>query len=86
MMRNVDNSGIVRTVYSTIFRDIQQRSAMFRHIDTYSATLTGMQLRGMGEAYPALFLKIEKSVRLWVNFSFQNVVLRVYKRKNYNFF
>ena len=38
-----------------IFRNI------FRDINAYSATLTGMQLRVRGEA-PLLFLKIEKSV------------------------
>ena len=32
MMRHIENLGIVRTVYSGIFRDIQQYLARFRPI------------------------------------------------------
>ena len=33
MMRHIEDSGIVRTVYSGIFSDIKQYSAMFRHTE-----------------------------------------------------
>ena len=32
-MQHIENPGIVRTVYSDIFKDIKQYSAMFRHIE-----------------------------------------------------
>ena len=55
MVRHIENLGIIRTVYSDIFRHIQEHSATFSHvqgcfqgylgvfrvIDAYSATLTG---------------------------------------------
>ena len=39
---------------------IQLFSRMFRHIDAYSATLTGAKLRRRGEASPAFFENGEK--------------------------
>ena len=39
---------------------IQLFSRMFRHIDAYSATLTGAELRRRGEASPAFFENGEK--------------------------
>ena len=44
MIAHIQSPGIVRTVYSSIFKDI----------DAYSATLPGAQLVGIGEASPAL--------------------------------
>ena len=35
MSRHIENPGIVRTVYSGIFRDMQQYSAMLRHIEEH---------------------------------------------------
>ena len=39
MMRHIENSGIVKTVYSDIFRDSQEHSAifLFRNIQEHSA-------------------------------------------------
>ena len=41
MMRHIENPGIVRTVYSGIFRDIQQYSTILRlrHIEAYSGII-----------------------------------------------
>ena len=39
MMWHIENSGIVRTVYSRIFRDIQGHSAIFSQVQTYLGTL-----------------------------------------------
>ena len=35
MSQHIENLGIVRTVYSGIFKDIQQDLAMFRYIEEY---------------------------------------------------
>ena len=53
--------GIVRTDYSSLFKDILW---IFRDTDAYSTTLTGAQLKGKVKAYPNFFLKIEKSALL----------------------
>ena len=59
-------------------------------IDAYPLTLTDAQLRGRGETSPALFENWKKwqnwkkgpdCVRIWVEYSIQNVVLRVLQRK-----
>ena len=41
MMRHIENPGTVRTVYSGIFTDIQQYSAILRlrHIEAYSGII-----------------------------------------------
>ena len=46
MIRHIQTPGIVRTVYSSILKDIKGYLGIFRDIDAYSATLTGAQLRG----------------------------------------
>ena len=35
MMRHIESPGIVRTVYSDIFRHIQGRAAIFSHVQAY---------------------------------------------------
>ena len=56
MVTHIQSPGIVRTG----LLNFQGYSGIFRDIDTYSATLTGMQL-GRGGGLPCSFLKIEKS-------------------------
>ena len=50
---------------------------------------SGMQLEGEGgEASSASFLKIKKGsdfIHLWINFSIQDIVIRVSRRKNSDF-
>ena len=50
MITHIQSPGIARTG----LLNFQGYSGIFRDIDTYSATLTGMQL-GRGEAFPARF-------------------------------
>ena len=52
MTRNIHRPGIVRTDYSSIFKDILW---IFRDTDAYSTTLTGAQLKGKVKAYPNFF-------------------------------
>ena len=35
MMRHIENPGIARTVYSGIFRHIQEHSVILRHVQFY---------------------------------------------------
>ena len=35
ILHHIENPGIVKTVYSGIFRDIQQYSAMLKHIEEH---------------------------------------------------
>ena len=57
MTRCVQSLGIVRTLY----KHFQGYFGVFRGIDTYSSTLTGMKLGGWrGAGLPCPFLKIEK--------------------------
>ena len=49
--------GIVRTDYSSIFKDILW---IFRDTDAYSTTLTGAQLKGKVKAYPNFFFENRK--------------------------
>ena len=44
MSRHIENSGIVRTVYSGIFRDIQQDLAIFRHTEAYSGIIEAYEV------------------------------------------
>ena len=49
---------------------------------------SGVQLEGGGWGLPFPFLKIKKGpdfIHLWVNFSIQDIVIRVSRRKNSNF-
>ena len=39
MMRHIENSGIVKTVYSNIFKHIQGHSPIFSHVQGYSGML-----------------------------------------------
>ena len=66
---------------SCIFKHFQGYLSIFRDIDKYLATLTGMQLGGEGRPFLP-FWKIGKSVK----FSIQKVVLRVSRRKNSKMF
>ena len=55
MMGNIQSYGIVRTVFSRIFKDIfkgYSRDLFSRDVDAYSATLTGMQLWGRWKVLP----------------------------------
>ena len=54
-MRHIEISGIVRTVYSGIFRHIQEHSAIFNHIQVYWGILSHIQAySGITEAYWAI--------------------------------
>ena len=90
MIMHIQSHGIVRTVCSSIFKDIQRYSG-----NSYSVTLT-CATRGREEASSTLFENGKKCpdfgkkglncVHLWVNylwveFSIQNVVLRLSKGK-----
>ena len=78
---HIPSTGIVKTVYSSFFKDIE----------AYSTILTNTQLERRGEVSPALFENRKKSldfgkkgpdcVHHWVKLSIQNVVLRVSRRK-----
>ena len=51
-MRHIENPGIVRTVYSGIFRHIQGHSAIFSHVQSYWGTLRHIKAySGIIEAY-----------------------------------
>ena len=80
----------------SLIKHFQGQYGIFRNIDTCSVTLTGVKLGRRGEASTA-FLKIKKEwlgfgkkcsdyIHHWVKFSIQNVVLRVYRRKNSKIF
>ena len=81
---------------NSLFKHFQAYLGIFRGIAAYSATLTDEQLRGRGEASPALFENRKKCphfgkkdpdcIHLWVKFSIQNIVLRVSRRKNSQIF
>ena len=51
MIMHIQSPDTVRTVYSSIFKDFL---VIFRDIDAYSATVTGVQLLRRGEASTAL--------------------------------
>ena len=56
MIRHIQSSGIVRTVYSNIIEDIQGYSGyleIFRDIGAYSVTLTGVQI-GESDGYSVI--------------------------------
>ena len=81
---------------NSLFKRFPGYLGIFRDIDAYSATLTGAQLKGRGEASPTLFENRKKypdfgkkgpdSVHLWVKFSIQNIFLRASRRKNFKMF
>ena len=85
MIMHIQSHGIVRTVCSSIFKDIQRYSG-----NSYSVTLT-CTTRRREEASSTLFENGKKCpdfgkkgldcVHLWVEFSIQNVVLRLSKGK-----
>ena len=55
-MRHIEIPGIVRTVYSGIFRHIQEHSAMFNHVQVYWGILSHIQAySGITETYWAIF-------------------------------
>ena len=58
MIRLIQSPGIVRIVYSSIFKDIQE---YLRDTDAYSTTFIVAQLGGTGRGLRCLFLEIEKS-------------------------
>ena len=56
MMRHIENSSIVRTVYSGIFRHIQGHSAILSHVQGYWGTLRHIQaLLRCTESYSNMF-------------------------------
>ena len=77
---------------NSLFKHFQGYLEIFSDIGGYSATLTGAQLGGRGEASYALFKNRKKCpdfgkkgpdcVHLWVKFSIKNVVLRNLGEKN----
>ena len=92
MIMHIWNSSIVRTVYSSIFRNwdiFRGYWCIFSH--THRRTT-----RGRGEPSPGLFENQKRCfdfwkngpecVHLWVKFSIQNVALRVSRRKNSKMF
>ena len=72
--------------WHSLLQHFEGCSSIFRDIDVYSATLTGVQLGRRGEAFPVLFQNREKSPdfgkkspycsHFWVKFYIQNVVLK----------
>ena len=72
--------------WHSLLQHFEGYSSIFRDIDVYSATLTGVQLGRRGEAFPVLFQNREKSPdfgkkspycsHFWVKFYIQNVVLK----------
>ena len=85
MMRHIENLCIVRTVYSSIFRHIQQYSVMgtLRYTEVYSGIIEP-PLPFFEKNYPDFRKKSLDCVHLWVKFSIQNVVLGISWRKNSN--
>ena len=62
MKRHIENAGIVRTVYSRIFRHIQGHSAIFGHGQIYWGTLRHTEVYSdISEAYWAIFRHIQNS-------------------------
>ena len=85
---HIQNPSIVKTVYSSIFKDIQAHSGILMHIQPHSH---GCNQGGEGRP-PLLSLKTARKcpnfgkkgpncVNLWVKSSIQNVVLGVCRRK-----
>ena len=62
MIMHTQSPGIIKTVYSKIFRDIYAYSGILRHIQSHS------QVRNyaLGGKSPQPFLKIEKSVLIFL--------------------
>ena len=61
--QHIENPGIVRTVYSCIFRPIQSHSAIFSHVKAYWGTLRHTEAYlGIIEAYGAI-IKIFGTLR-----------------------
>ena len=56
MIRHIQSTGILRTAYSSIFKDIQACSGILMHIQPHSQACN----QGREERPPLLFLKIEK--------------------------
>ena len=54
MMRHIEKPGLVRTVYSNIFRDIQRYSAIFSHFQAFWGTLRHTEAYSDIEAYWAI--------------------------------
>ena len=53
--RDIENLGIVRTVYSGIFRQIKGYSALFSHVQTHSGILRHIEAySGIIEVYGAI--------------------------------
>ena len=80
MVRHIQNPGIFKTVYPSIFKDIQGCLGILMHIQPHPQARD----QGRKERHPRPFLKIEKrvlifvpdSVHLWIKYFIQNVVLR----------
>ena len=63
MIRYIQSPGIVRTVYSSIFNEIQGYSRylrIFKDISAYAATFTGVQLRSVLGSPPLPFFENQK--------------------------
>ena len=88
---HIQSPSIVRTVYLSIFKDIQIYSGKLMHIQPHSQA----RIQGEEGRLPLPFLKIEcpdfrkkgpNCVHRWVKFSIQNVVLRVSRTKSTKMF
>ena len=89
MIIYIQSSSIVRTVYSSISKDIQGYWCLFRHTHRHA-------VRGRGKISPAIFenwkkcpdfsKKVPKNVELWVIIPIQNLVIRVSTRRNSKMF
>ena len=90
MVRHIQNPGIFKTVYPSIFKDIQGCLGILMHIQPHSQARD----QGREERHPLPFSKIEKrvlicvldSVHLWIKYFIQNVVLRGSTKKNSRMF
>ena len=76
---NIQSLSIVKTVYSRIFPG---HLGIFKDIDTYSVTLTKRNKGEVSSTFSERQKKGSDCVPVWVNFSIQNVVLRVSRRKD----
>ena len=94
MISHIQSPDIVRTVYSSIYKDVQGYSGIVMHI---KPPLQMRNFWGWGGRPPLLFLKIEKNALVWekngpdcvqlrIKFCIQDVVLRLSIWKNFKMF
>ena len=64
MIRHIEKPGLVRTVYSNIFRHIQRYWAIFIHVQAFWGTLRHTEAYSDHEAYCAIFRHSEVSAAI----------------------